>query len=202
MQRIDRDSLAHMVDCAVRLISIRCDSAWARLSARWWGVPLGRGCAFVGRPRFRRHPGSRMEIGPYCRFLSSPASNRIGVNRPCMLTTLKKGAQLTVGQGCGFNGTAIACAQRIVIGCNVRCGANTLINDTDWHPDDPRSGPDAPVVIGDNVWLGVNITVLKGVTIGEGTLVGAGSLVTKSLPAGVLAAGVPAKVIRAIGRTV
>lgn len=43
--------------------------------------------------------------------------------------------------------------------------------------------------IGDNIWLGVNVTVLKGVTIGEETLVGAGSVVTKSLPAGVVAAG-------------
>ena len=115
-----------------------------------------------------------------------------------MISTLKQGAELTIGEGCGFSGTVIACARRITIGRNVRCGANTLINDTDWHDDDPRTGPDAPVEIGDNVWLGVNVTILKGVTIGAGTLVGAGSLVTKSLPAGVVAAGVPARVIRAI----
>lgn len=152
----------------------------------------------MGRPRFKRHPGSQINIGPKCRLNSSPASNLIGVNRPCMISTLKQGAELTIGEGCGFSGTVIACARRITIGRNVRCGANTLINDTDWHDDDPRTGPDAPVEIGDNVWLGVNVTILKGVTIGAGTLVGAGSLVTKSLPAGVVAAGVPARVIRAI----
>jgi acetyltransferase-like isoleucine patch superfamily enzyme len=78
----------------------------------------------------------------------------------------------------------------------VRCGANTLITDTDWHTDDPRTGPDAPVFIGNNVWLGVNVTVLKGVAIGENTVVAAGSVVTKSLSANVIAGGVPAKVLK------
>jgi maltose O-acetyltransferase len=54
------------------------------------------------------------------------------------------------------------------------------------------------VLIGDNVWLSVNVTVLKGVTIGANTIVGAGSVVTRSLPAGVVAAGVPARVLRRI----
>ena len=123
-------------------------------------------------------------------------SNLIGVNRPCMISTLREGAEISIGSGCGFTGTVIGCASRIAIGQRVRCGANTLITDTDWHTDDPRVGPDAPVTICSNVWLGVNVTVLKGVTIGEDTLVGAGSLVTHSLPAGVVAAGVPARIIR------
>jgi len=122
----------------------------------------------------------------------------IGVNRPCMMSTLAEGAQIHIGPNCGFSGTVIGCASKIVLGENVMCGANTLINDTDWHTDDPRTGPDAPVTIEKGVWLGVNVTVLKGVTIGENTLVAAGSLVTRSLPANVVAGGVPAKVIKEI----
>jgi acetyltransferase-like isoleucine patch superfamily enzyme len=53
-----------------------------------------------------------------------------------------------------------------------------------------------PVHIGKRCWLGAHVTVLKGVTIGDGTVVGAGSVVTKSLPAGVLAVGTPARVVR------
>jgi len=56
----------------------------------------------------------------------------------------------------------------------------------------------APIVLEDNVWLGANVTVLGGVTIGEGSVIAAGSVVTKSIPAGVVAAGVPCKVIREI----
>lgn len=54
----------------------------------------------------------------------------------------------------------------------------------------------APVTIGNNVWIGAGSIVLPGVTIGDDVVIGAGSLVTKDIPAGVLAAGHPCKVIR------
>jgi acetyltransferase-like isoleucine patch superfamily enzyme len=114
------------------------------------------------------------------------------------MTTLKKGALVEIGPGCGFSGTVIASAKRVEIGCNVRCGANTLIMDTDWHTDDPRTSPDAQVTIEDNVWLGVGVMVMKGVTIGKNTVVGAGSIVGRSLPSGVVAVGVPARVVKRI----
>ena len=55
-----------------------------------------------------------------------------------------------------------------------------------------------PIVIGDNCWLAGNVTVVGGVTIGEGCVIGAGSVVTKDIPAGMFAAGVPCKVLREI----
>lgn len=198
MRRINRDSLPHMVECLRRIAVARWHTFWARLAAHWWGVRLGPGCEFNGLPRFRRHPRSRIAIGGRCEFRSSHVSNVIGVNHPCVVSTLKEDAEIDIGPRCGFSGTAIACAARIVLGENVRCGANTLITDTDWHTDDSRTGPDAPVTIGNGVWLGVNVTVLKGVTIGENTLVAAGSLVTHSLPANVVAGGMPAKVLKRI----
>ena len=85
-----------------------------------------------------------------------------------------------------------------MIGNNVKVGANTVITDTDWHYEDTRSGRDADVYIGDNVWLGYGVVVLKGVTIGENSVIGARSVVTHDIPANVIAAGNPCKVIREI----
>ena len=86
--------------------------------------------------------------------------------------------------------------QSIIIGNNVRCGANSYITDTDGHSDDYRAGKDRPVVIEDNVWLGMNVVVLKGVHIGKNSLIGANSVVTKDIPANVIAVGNPCKVIK------
>jgi acetyltransferase-like isoleucine patch superfamily enzyme len=103
---------------------------------------------------------------------------------------------LSIGEGSGFSGTVIACAKNIEIGNGVRCGANTLINDTDWHSNDKRVGPDAAVKIGDNAWLGTSVIVLKGVTIGQRAMIATGSIVTRSIPENTVAAGVPARIIR------
>lgn len=59
-------------------------------------------------------------------------------------------------------------------------------------------GTSAPITLEDNVWIGANSTVCGGVTIGADTVIGAGSVVTHDIPAGVVAAGVPCKVIRKI----
>ena len=75
---------------------------------------------------------------------------------------------------------------------------------TATHPIDPeprRIGWEyaEPITIADNVWLGGGVIVCPGVTIGQHTVVGAGAVVTKDLHAGVVAAGVPARVLREIG---
>lgn len=198
MRKITRDNYPHMANCLLRLVFTKWHTFWARSASVWWGVDLGTDCKFNGQPRFRRHPGSRISIGTRCEFNSSHFSNLIGVNRPCIISTLAEGAQIQIGTNCGFSGTVIGCALKIVLGEDVRCGANTLITDTDWHTDDHRTGPNSTVTIERGVWLGVNTTVLKGVSVGENTLVSAGSLVTHSLPPNVIAGGVPAKVIKTI----
>ena len=53
-----------------------------------------------------------------------------------------------------------------------------------------------PITVGNNVWIGANVSVLPGVSIGDDAVIGAGSVVTKNIPSGVLAAGNPCRVIR------
>jgi maltose O-acetyltransferase len=74
---------------------------------------------------------------------------------------------------------------------------------TATHPVDPgprRDGWESaePISIADNVWLGAGAIVCPGVSIGEDTVVGAGAGVVHDLPAGVVAAGGPARVLREI----
>lgn len=167
-------------------------------SARWWNVKLGEGCKFQGKIHFHRLQDSKITIGNNCIFNSSHTSNLIGVYSPCIVSTLGKNAYVEIGDGCGFSGTVIGAGLHIKLGKNVRCGANTLITDTDWHTDDNRTGKDKEIIIEDNVWLGYGVKVLKGVHIGKNTLVGANSVVTKDIPANVIAVGNPCRVIKQI----
>ncbi|WP_321290642.1 acyltransferase [uncultured Sunxiuqinia sp.] len=175
---------------------------WNRISILWWGIKLGKNSLFIGRCYFHRFPNTSITIGNHCRFLSGKNANLIGINRPCSLSTLNSNyqAKILIGNHCGFSGTVIGAFRHIKIGNNVRCGANTLITDSDWHLDDNRSGDPKPVFIKNNVWLGEGVKVLKGVTIGENSVIGAGSVVVKDIPANVVAAGNPCKIIKPLTR--
>lgn len=166
--------------------------------ARMRGISIGSGTEFFGLAKFKKARTATIRIGKHNCFRSSPTSNLIGVNRPCIISALEPESKVVIGDHCGFSGTVIGCFASIAIGDHVKCGANTLITDGDWHAEDPRSSKPRPIVIGNNVWLGVNVTVMKGVTIGENSLIGAGSIVTKDIPANVIAAGNPCVVIRPI----
>ena len=105
---------------------------------------------------------------------------------------------------------------RIEIGSYCLISWNVGIADSDFHPLEPAQRlidaqalapyfenrpprpklKTAPVMIGDNVWIGMNATILKGVTIGNNSVVAAGSVVTKAVPANVVVAGNPAVVIK------
>jgi maltose O-acetyltransferase len=88
----------------------------------------------------------------------------------------------------------------IRIGDDVQVGPNVQLL-TATHPLEPEPRREKwesakPIAIEDNVWLGGGVIVCPGVTIGVNTVVGAGAVVTRDLPAGVLAAGIPARVVR------
>ncbi len=99
-------------------------------------------------------------------------------------------------------GCVILDCNPVRIGRNVLCGPYVQLY-TAYHPTDPAvrlTGLEraAPIVIGDNVWLGGGAIVGPGVTIGENTTIGAGSVVVKDIPANVIAAGNPCQVIRTL----
>ena len=92
--------------------------------------------------------------------------------------------------------------REVYIGNNVMIGPNTLIS-TVGHPLSPRARRNyeaiaQPVRIGNDVWIGGNVTILPGVSIGNNVVVAAGAVVNKDVPDNSLVAGVPAKVIKSI----
>jgi acetyltransferase-like isoleucine patch superfamily enzyme len=123
----------------------------------------------------------------------------------CWLT-LSSEARIEIGHGCFLNrGTMLAAMERIEVGDHVMFANGCFVGDADHRYDDPDVPitwqgftPRGPVRIGSNCWFGVNCVVTGGVTIGERCVVGANSVVTSDLPAGTIAAGAPAKVIREI----
>lgn len=113
------------------------------------------------------------------------------------------GSNISIGDGtfANFGLVALDCAP-ITIGAHVQIATNVQLL-TPTHPLDPQLRRDGwesaePITIGDNVWLGGGAIVLPGVTIGTDTVVGAGAVVTKALPAGVVAVGNPARVIKTL----
>ena len=105
---------------------------------------------------------------------------------------------LEVGDDALFNDGIVLCAAKsIKIGHSVKIGDMVYIYDTHFHqvcPDEPLT--EAPVSIGNNVWIGANSMVLAGASIGDHSVIAAGSIVTGAIPARSLAAGTPARVIR------
>ena len=99
------------------------------------------------------------------------------------------------------NVTILDCA-KVTFGDNVFIAPNCVFS-TAGHAIDSEQRSRGleialPITVGDNVWIGTNVSVLPGVTIGSNTIIGAGSVVNKEIPDGVIAAGNPCKVIRKI----
>ena len=164
---------------------------------RMIGVQI-RGGNFRGWTSFFVSPKSKIVIGSKASFNSSPYTNHIGLNHRCIIALHTDSSYLRVGDNVGMSSSTINCWKSIIIGDNVRIGANCTIMDSDFHLDDSRVGNPKEIVIEDNVWLGANVVVLKGVHIGNNTIVGMNSVVTKSIPANCIAAGNPCKIIKKI----
>lgn len=113
------------------------------------------------------------------------------------------GANIEVGDNfyANFNLTILD-ANKVVIGDNVFIAPNVGLH-TSGHPLDAKrrnAGLEyaRPIAIGNNVWIGAGVNVMPGVRIGRNSVIGAGSVVTRDVPANVVAAGVPCRVIRSM----
>ncbi len=109
---------------------------------------------------------------------------------------LFKGAKLKLGKGGFINSDCkIRCHESITIGDHCAISHDFTIMDSDAHKINGVKSI-KPIVIGNHVWIGTRVTVLKGVNVGDGAIIAAGAVVTKDVPANTMVAGVPAKVIK------
>lgn len=111
------------------------------------------------------------------------------------------GKNITVGKNVFIN----ACCHfqdqgGITLGDNCLVGHNVVFATLNhgFAPEERQSMLPAPIIVGRNVWIGSNSTILQGVTIGDNSIIAAGSVVTKDVPANAIVAGVPARFIRSI----
>ena len=167
----------------------------AVIRARWYlrhADYLGTKVRLYGRPRIEN--GGRMVIGDRVRLSSMVATLELG--------TSEEGC-LEIGENVFINyGTSISASRLVRIGPDSSIGTGCLLMDNAFHRVEPElrteRPPSAPIELGRNVWLGARVTVLPGVTIGHDSCIGTGSVVTHDIPPRVLAAGIPARVIRPI----
>ena len=179
----------------------------------WWTHPIpenvefGEGFYCESAQIFRKLVSKRPRAVVIGKHVSCYAgcSFAIGVNGTC-----------SVGDFTLMNGALVMAEERIEIGSHCLISWNVGIADSDFHPLAPaqriidahalapffKDRPPrpklrtVPVIISDNVWIGMNAVILKGVTIGENSVVAAGAVVTKSVPANVVVAGNPAVVTK------
>lgn len=168
------------------------------------GVHFAADWKLFGSPIVQRYRGSTISLGRRGTLRSTLLSNPLSPTHPVVLSTRSPLATLRIGDDFGMTGGSVVAALSVDIGDRVLVGANSTITDTDFHPVQPEArgsstqeAESAAVLIGDDVFIGMNCLILKGVTIGSGSVIGAGSVVTADIPERTIAAGNPA---RAIGR--
>lgn len=179
---------------------------WLILPLAWWtlrGVQLRPGWRCYGLPIIQRHRRSLIRIGRGMTLRSSPMSNPLSPNHPVIISARRPNARLIIGDDFGMTGGSLVCDESIAIGNRVWVGANAVIADTDFHPLEaarrrvqPLAAKTAPIVIDDDVFIGMRALILKGVHIGEGAVIAAGSVVSRDVPPRTVAAGNPAQIVR------
>ena len=176
----------------VHQLQSRWQSAWVKHFIEPQLDGCGLGLEVIG-PRHFKVSGPSIYIGEDVHVMALPEA-------PVRLSVFEAMGRIEIGNYTLINpGARVTSAEHITIGEGCMLAMHTSINDADWHDLQHRifaPGSTAPVVLERNVWLGEGARVLKGVTIGENTVVGAGSVVSRSLPANVIAAGNPARVIK------
>lgn len=162
----------------------------------WWKASFQKHCKTMGSELTVQGPtvvfgGGWIEAGNHLVIRATP-------HLPVEIYAAAA-ARLSLGRDVFINqGVRISCSNYIEIGDGCLIADECVLLDNDFHAAPGQPVKVAPVILEAGVWLATRVIVLRGVTIGKGSRIGAGSVVTRSIPAGCFAAGVPARVIRSL----
>ncbi len=146
---------------------------------------------------------SRIRFGKNVRINSGWRENPTAGTRTVLVAL--DGGEIDIGDHTGLSNTTIIARTSVRIGEHVFIGAGCSIYDTDFHSVHHRDRVNrnanvlsAPVTVGNRVFIGAHVIILKGVTIGDDAVIGAGAVVAKNVPASEIWAGNPARFISQI----
>lgn len=170
---------------------------------RLYGIKHGRHCVIHGKLYINLFKTANVTIGDNLYISSGWGINALCANKRGVIYATE-GASIIIGNNVGMSSPVLWAHNKIVIGNYVKIGGNCILIDTDSHNIDYKIrrgqytdwGVAKPIVIEDDVFIGVNCIILKGVTIGARSIIAAGSVVTKSIPSDCIAGGNPAKIIK------
>ena len=170
-------------------------------------IKLKSNISFLGIPIIQNFINARITIGKNCLLCSDSKYTALGVSHKIIIRTLNQNAEIIIGDNVRMSGTCICAAKSIIIGNRCVIGSDVIIADTNFHSlestvrstiNDPIEAKNAPIKIGNDVFIGTKSIILSGVSLGDRVIVGAGSVVTKSFSEDLIIAGNPAKIIRNI----
>lgn len=167
---------------------------------------------FIARIRFGNSVrfGNGIVLGPNVTIRCTDGG-RVTINDRCIVSdwveivakggTVSIGASVFIGRGC-----VIVARDSVQIGSWTQIAEYVTIRDQDHLVSPEVSLRDGlfvsdPVTIGNSVWVGAKATITRGVSVGDGSVIGAGAVVTRDVPEHAVSAGVPARVIRNVGRS-
>ena len=178
----------------VKKLYLTFERSYTRRYIRPQLASLGAGATFM-KPWYVEIFGAPVSIGNYATVIAT-ADSRV---RLSVWHDAAGSGRIDIGDYVMLcPGTRISSAAEVSIGNGCMIAAKAYITDCDWHDVYDRLGVGRarPVNIHANVWVGDSVIICKGVTIGKNSVIGAGAVVVNDIPANVIAAGNPARVVR------
>lgn len=150
----------------------------------------GSGVHVKGIPLIYKHPDAHISLGDDVVLQSFRRRYHAHMHSPVKLLADRAGAAIIVGEGTRLNGACVHAVKSVEIGARCLFASGVQILDSNAHQacmDNPSCRVDSvdegkPVIIEDDVWLGLNVIVLPGTHIGAGSIVGAGVVISGTIP--------------------